>query len=259
MNKKLIVVCLALAIAVWSVPVRADKVIGTWEPSDACNGDGWIDWGTGSFISPFPRTLSGTTYDNSTIGGTEDGHSLKVTVTGAWQQNLAVHNYQDTLNVSMADLLSHTAFAIDVTYDSGSWPSTTSYAQVYELSMQTGTYGWNDVGGAGASTGKNGVKFIDTLNPGSPGNLPLVNVGTPGTTLTGEWIWDYSAILPGGSWTGSHISTADTYFNFIFALNENSGGAGGSFYFDNARLAPEPATIVLLSLGGLALLRRKRA
>jgi hypothetical protein len=37
----------------------------------------------------------------------------------------------------------------------------------------------------------------------------------------------------------------------------NTGGAG-TVYYDNVRLVPEPATLGLLGLGGLVLLRRRK-
>jgi hypothetical protein len=98
--------------------------------------------------------------------------------------------------------------------------------------------------------------FTDTLNPGYAGYLPVVDPGTNLHTWTGTWTWDYSAILPGGSYAGNKVSLSDTWVNLIFAYNSN--GSGGSYYIDNVRLVPEPATICLLGLGALSLIRRKK-
>jgi len=256
MNKKLTIFCLALAIAALSVSAYAtEPYVGTWNDN---SGDGWVNHEAGqASIGPMPAVVGNASYAQSAIGakfGTSLG--MNVTATGS-HQVLRLSSYQSTINGQvMADFLSHGTFAIDVTYDSGSWPSDTGWAQIYQLTIQTPTYGWHDVGGAAAQHGTNGVKFYDTLNPGYPGGLPLTNKGTPGTVMKGTWIWDYSAILPGGSYTGTQVAATDGYVNFILSMNANKVG---TYYFDNARLVPEPATIALLSLGGLALLRRKRA
>lgn len=47
----------------------------------------------------------------------------------------------------------------------------------------------------------------------------------------------------------------DTWFQLYFGSNTNPGYC--KFYVDNIALTPEPATMTLLALGGLALLRRR--
>jgi hypothetical protein len=281
MSKKLIVVCLALVVAAMSLPAYANSnlvdprqgiVLGTWENS---SGDGWYNYKSGNSIGTLPSTQGGTSFSQSPISvstwwPTNGSYSLAVSPPSGWGQQLAVHSYTDMDTSMMQDFINSNTFAIDYLYDSGSWPGSTTYAQIYELSIQYGYYFnstnnanvWDDVGGQGATTGKNGVSFTDTGNPYNPGALTLDNKGIPGTDEGGTWEWQYSGngnsfLSQMLTWfNGQGVAPSNGYVNFIFALNSDQAG---TYYFDNARLIPEPATIALLSLGGLALLRRKRA
>ena len=61
-------------------------------------------------------------------------------------------------------------------------------------------------------------------------------------------------------WEGTFTAPAGTEYMW-FAMYDNSGGPGNtlnSAWFDNISLIPEPATMTLIGLGGLALIRRRR-
>ena len=203
----------------------ADMVIGDWE-----NGsyDGWIDWGAGQVTI---ESIGEPKYSFSPIGATLGDSALKVSPGSGWQQNLSI---------SLADIdameafLENKAFSIDVTYNSAGWDPTTTYAQVYQVSFNNNGFGWHDVGGSAAPDGAAGVVFIDTLNPDAPGAIPLVNPGIEGTTLTGTWTWDYSAVID--------QFESPTYIQIVIATNSNAPGA---YYFDNARLVGSGNLIAL--------------
>jgi len=222
MCKKFIYLFSALLLS-FACTGYADVVIGDWE-----NGsyDAWIDWGGGTIES-----IGAPKYTFSETGATLGTSALKVSPGSGWQQNLSIK----LADIGMLDAFkTGTAFAIDVTYNSEDWDPNTTYAGIYTLSLNAEGYGWNDVGGT-KGVELNGVVFSDTLNPDSPGNIPLTDPGVPGTTVTGTWTWDYSGIL-------DSIPDAPTYVEFIIATNSDAAGA---YYFDNARIVgaelPEPA------------------
>lgn len=229
MCKKLIYfACLVLTFALVSASY-GEVVIGDWEESP----DGWIDWGNEKSVDDpcnMPTRTDGRAgyqYEN-TIGVTLNDWSLHVTQDGGWGQSIAI-KLQDAGHV--ADFMANTQLWIDYTV-----PASTAggWNEIYKVSLNApDPFGWQDLN-------------EDFGNPTPIAHFDFWD-GSGVRTVTA--VIDYSLALP-------DIPESPDYIEFIFALNSGDGQV--DFYFDNARLIPEPTTIALLGLGGIALIRRRK-
>ena len=224
MCKKLIYfVCLVLMLAMVST-TYGETVIGDWELSP----DGWIDWGNKLSVDDpanMPTKTTGTAgyqYEGS-VGVTLNDGSLEVTQSG-WGQSLSIQ-----LDAAgRAAFMANDTFSIDMSVAANDGTITEGYTQIYELAMNAAGPDWTPV-----ATG-NPINFY--WWPGSSERTETLEV-------------DYTAFRD--------AITGTDYIEIIFALN-TGGGAPPEMYFDNAKLTPEPATICLLGLGGIALIRRRK-
>jgi len=247
MSKLITLVCvLALALSAISYAAEPPILVGNWES----NYDMWrVGWG--SVLAGFNAT-----------GATLNGSALRLVVNpgswgDAWQLKLQgptgldVDNYNAQSMIPMLfpgqDDHSYTGspwdmFECDITVLSSEWiadsdPGTDPYVA---MKMVLNTGGQNeDAEGAGVWYDAGDVV------------LPL--------DATTHCVWDITAGIQQTVDLWNACYTANDQYYELFLIPQNNGFAGTlQYHLDAAYLTPEPATIALLGLGALSLIRRKR-
>lgn len=195
--------------------------------------------GYGALISDFEGSLDGWytdsyttgTISQSTIGATSGSGSMLCEAPGGWQSvaKVDIKAFRYILGTPGATISADiTSFAADMT---GGWK---------EVLMVINAQNYDDDGDSSNNIGWNQFNLIAMDLSGVP------------QTMTWEIPVDLSTKI-----AGSNDNIA--WFELLIISNtEDAAGSVGKFYIDNIQAIPEPATMALLGLGGLALLRRRR-
>lgn len=133
--------------------------------------------------------------------------------------------------------------------------------QVINLPLGAGTYTIDGYWRSSNVTAQNAwaeVIVVEGNNPPTNGQDLTAPLHYKNDTFGGGPTWDglISSYVQQGGALGGTFTTASGIITLVLKSGNGSGSSGT--YFDDIYITPEPTSLALLALGGLAFLRRRR-
>ncbi|HEY1685938.1 MAG TPA: PEP-CTERM sorting domain-containing protein [Tepidisphaeraceae bacterium] len=215
---------------------KAQTVFGNFEDG---NTDGFGYLSNSSGVQPFPAS-PGPTVSVVTPSSGDTTKVLDLSGSGynQGQSGGSTLGYDFVSNGLASQFLANDILTFQ--WEMAPSSASSGYAQIYNIVLNAPGAGYTGIGGySGASSPLATVSGTVNQNPGYTGQVFTVTINYDA----------YKAL----------ISSNPSYIQLGITTN-NGGGAPTDYYFDNFTLsaAPEPASLGLAAIGGLALLRRRR-
>jgi len=262
MCKKLVSLCVALVLGLGSLAYADEFLLGSWEGTDL---DGWTNanlegytgghgytggnpWWVGDPTGYAPSNTApssgvGTLTPQNSTYSSEGSYGLRMETPETWWNEIMVIDLT-AVEDCVAAFFDNDYFTIDIGHLASDWATSGGAwrAQHYNIAV-VGEVS-DPIYAASTAEPLRGwwqSNFLDKY--------------TVGTDDWQNYTWYYGGVKSKLAANPSNLAII-----LIERWVENYQGTytGGVCYLDNARLVPEPATIALLGLGGLALIRRKR-